>query len=61
MVKQKSEAIRTSISFANKGLFDLAQNNARDLYLGNLSMYLQKLILEDSERRGISTAKIVNP
>lgn len=59
MVKQKTEAIRTSISFINKELLDAAQGRSKQLYLGNLSMYLQQLIIKDLQEMGIDISKIL--
>lgn len=57
--KIKSETVRSSLSYLNKAMQDTTQQIANETEFGNISAYIQRLLLADFKTRGIDTSKIL--
>lgn len=57
--KIKTEAIRSSLSYANRAMKETAEEIALETEFGNISAYIQRLLLADFKLRGIDIVKLM--
>ena len=57
--KIKSEAIRSSLSYLNQAMKDTTEQVATETEFGNISAYIQRLLIADFKQRGIDITKIL--